>query len=250
MTESPYLHCIRIYGNFCIMARSIYEFSYKERKKLRNTILFFVGLFFLVFGLNTFIFKFLLFPVAVHSDSMLPRVDKGGLILASPIGSVERGTTVILKPQFEEKMGGLGTFASKFVSFVTFQQMQAFKGGSRAVTAGNVLRRVVGLPGDTIYMKDYILYIKPAGSQHFLTEFELSEIQYDINVSGLPENWDSVMGSAGMMNEQVLGEKEYFLLCDNRTEGVDSRIWGGVQRKDIAGKALFQYFPFTRFGGL
>lgn len=232
------------------MARSIYEFSYKERKKLRNTILFFVGLFFLVFGLNTFIFKFLLFPVAVRSDSMLPRVDRGGLILASPIGSVNRGTVVILKPEFEGNMGWFGIFTSKILSFISFQQVQAFKFADGGVSAGNVLRRVVGLPGDTVYMKDFILYIKPAGSQHFLTEFELADVQYDINVGGLPVGWDPVMGSAGTMEERVLGEKEYFLLCDNRTEGVDSRIWGGVQKKDIGGKALFQYFPLTRFGGL
>ena len=95
------------------MGRSIYEFSYKERKKLRNTILFFVGLFLLIFGLNTLIFRFLFFPVVVKSDSMLPRVKHGGLILVSPIGSVERGSPVVLKPQLKEK---LGVFSSLVVS--------------------------------------------------------------------------------------------------------------------------------------
>lgn len=232
------------------MARSVYEFSYKERKKLRNTILFFVGLFLLIVGLNTLIFKFLLFPVVVKSDSMLPRVDQGGLLLASPIGSVERGSPVVLKPQMKEKLGAVSSFASKFVSFVTFQQVQDFQRGTNAVAAGNVLRRVVGLPGDTLYMKDYILYIKPAGENHFLTEFELSDVSYDINVSGLPEGWDNIMGAAGTMEEVTLGSGEFFLLCDNRTIGVDSRIWGVISKNEIAGKALFQYFPFSGFGGL
>lgn len=232
------------------MARSVYEFSYKERKKLRNTILFFVGLFFLILGLNTLLFRFLLFPVVVKSDSMLPRVNQGGLILASPIGSIERGSPVILKPQMKEKLGAVSSFFSKFVSFVTFQQVQNFQSGARAVAEGNVLRRVVGLPGDTLYMRDYILYIKPSGNSHFLTEFELADVSYDINVSGLPEGWDNIMGAAGTMEEMTLGAGEYFLLCDNRTVGLDSRIWGVISKNEIAGKALFQYFPFSGFGGL
>ena len=232
------------------MGRSIYEFSYKERKKLRNTILFFVGLFLLIFGLNTLIFGFLFFPVVVKSDSMLPRVKHGGLILVSPIGSVERGSPVVLKPQLKEKLGVFSSFSSKFISFITFQQVQAFRSGDNAVAEGNVLRRVVGLPGDTLYMKDYILYIKPAGNSHFLTEFELTDVVYDINVSGLPVGWDNIMGAAGTMEEVTLGTGEYFLLCDNRTVGIDSRIWGVIPKNKIAGKALFQYFPFTGFGGL
>lgn len=232
------------------MARSVYEFSYKERKKLRNTILFFVGLFLLVFCLNTLIFKFLLFPVVVKSDSMLPRTDRGGVVLASPIGSVERGTTVILKPQLKERIAFFKTLTSRFVSFVTFQQLQVFQSSGEAFSSGNVMRRVVGLPGDTIYMKDFILYVRPAGNQHFLTEFELAKVSYDINIGGLPEGWDKILGAAGNLGEQTLGEGEYFLLCDNRIEGVDSRIWGPIHKKAIGGKALFQYFPFSGFGSL
>ncbi len=232
------------------MARSIYQFSYKERRRLRNTILFFAGLFLLVFALNTLVFRFLLFPAVVRSDSMLPRVDRGALVLAAPLGSVGRGTTVVLRPTFQDRMGAVSSVASKIVSFVTFQQVQAFRGGSEAVSAGNVLRRVVGLPGDTVYMRDYILHVRPAGSQHFLTEFELSDVAYDINIGGLPEGWDDVMGASGTLGERTLGEGEYFLLCDNRIEGIDSRIWGPVHRKDIGGRALFQYFPFGGFGPL
>lgn len=244
------MHCGTNYGNLTIMGRSVYEFSYKERKKLRNTIVFFVGLFFLIFGLHTLVSKFLLFPVVVKSDSMLPRIDRGGVVLASPIGSVDRGTTVILKLQLREQMGAFKTLASSLVSFVTFQQLQAFQAGGEAFSSGNVMRRVVGLPGDTIYMKDFILYVRPAGSQHFLTEFELAEVSYDINIGGLPEGWDKIIGASGSMEEQTLEEGEYFLLCDNRIEGVDSRIWGPVHKKAIGGKALFQYFPFSGFGSL
>ena len=43
----------------------------------------------------------------------------------------------------------------------------------------NQLRRVIGMPGDIIYMRDYVLYVKPAGEKHFLTEFEIIEKNYE-----------------------------------------------------------------------
>ena len=59
------------------------------------------------------------------------------------------------------------------------------------------IRRVVGLPGDTIYMRDYVLYIKPRGEKYFLTEFELAEKSYNVNVSTNPAGWDNSIGVIG-----------------------------------------------------
>jgi signal peptidase I len=46
----------------------------------------------------------------------------------------------------------------------------------------------------------------------------------------------------------VLGEGEYFVLSDDRSNTNDSRTWGAVPIDFIAGKALFRYWPVTRLG--
>ena len=40
----------------------------------------------------------------------------------------------------------------------------------------------------------------------------------------------------------------YFVLGDNRTDSIDSRILGPIKEEDILGHASFIIFPFSRFG--
>ena len=109
-----------------------------------------------------------------------------------------------------------------------------------------LIRRVIGMPGDTIYMRDHVLYIKPQGDKHFLTEFELIKKSYNINVLASPAGWDNLIGVTGSFEEIVLGENEYFVLGDNRNSCIDSRLWGVVPKSDIKATALFCYFPFSK----
>ena len=98
------------------------------------------------------------------------------------------------------------------------------------------------MPGDTIYLDNYLLYIKPKNENHFLTEFELTQTKYDITVANAPVQWDKDLGAKGKMQEIVLGEDEYFVLCDNRLESSDSRTWGVVRQSTFKGKVLLVYF--------
>ncbi len=46
----------------------------------------------------------------------------------------------------------------------------------------------------------------------------------------------------------MLGEGEYFLMGDNRSDSTDSRRMGAVERGKILGKAVGVVYPFTEFG--
>ncbi len=82
------------------------------------------------------------------------------------------------------------------------------------------IARVLGLPGETIQIKDGYLYI---------------------NGDKLEEKYNfPVMENGGLALEDViLDTDEYFVLCDNRNESEDSRNanTGNILKKDIIGKA-------------
>jgi signal peptidase I len=98
----------------------------------------------------------------------------------------------------------------------------------------DLIKRVIGLPGETVVLRDNTVTIKnaahPAG-------FALSEPYLD------PQN----LGGASNMSV-TLGPNLYFVLGDNRKVSADSRLWGTLPRNDIVGRVLLRLFPFTKIG--
>ena len=90
-----------------------------------------------------------------------------------------------------------------------------------------VIKRVYGLPGETISCEDGKIYIN--GS--------LIEDEY-----GYRETSD--------FGPVTLGENEYFLLGDNREISLDSRVFGKVTRDEIEGTTNFILLPFKKFGNV
>ena len=90
-----------------------------------------------------------------------------------------------------------------------------------------VIKRVYGLPGETISCEDGKIYIN--GS--------LIKDEY-----GYRETSD--------FGPVTLGENEYFLLGDNREISLDSRVFGKVTRDEIEGTTNFILLPFKKFGNV
>jgi signal peptidase I len=97
-------------------------------------------------------------------------------------------------------------------------------------------------------MDNYVVRVKIKGSEYSLTEFEVTEQDYTPDIPQMPALWDSSLPFSGDMDTIVLGDNECFVLSDDRSNTNDSRTWGPVPIKNIAGKALFRYWPFTRLG--
>ena len=94
------------------------------------------------------------------------------------------------------------------------------------------IKRVIDLPGETVQIINSVIYINGE---------ELQE-EYGKGVYFLA-------GSAA--DPVVLGEDEYFVLGDNRTNSIDSRYAvGKVKRSQITGRAVFRVWPLSGFGSV
>lgn len=226
------------------MRQNVYEYAYelKRERKHRNTRIFIIIISVILF-LSLFL-NFILFPVLIKSDSMEIDVSKNGAVFVTPLDrSPQRGDVVLLSRADGEKATGISKIGDLLIRFFTAQQLQL--NNSNRITGRSCVRRVLGLPGDSLYMKDYVLYIKPEGTKQYLTEFEVAKKPYTVHIYSVPVEWDGI-GSSGTSREITLGRNEYFVLADNRIECTDSRVWGAISSSRIQGKVLVQYFPFNK----
>ena len=88
-----------------------------------------------------------------------------------------------------------------------------------------IIKRVIGLPGEIIEYKDNKLYI---------------------NDKEVEDPYPSQI--TGDIERQLIPENTYYVLGDNRTDSVDSRILGPIDKNKILGHATFIIYPFNRFG--
>ena len=229
------------------MNRQLFEYSYELKKQTkRRTISTIVYLVFIYFLLNI-IFAFLLFPVKQVSSSMLPDFPENSISFVTPLTkNLERGDVVLLKnkaastPKFYEKIW------HNISLFFTAHQYDSYANKLYPDT-NNQLRRIIGIPGDEIYMRDYVLYIRPAGEKHFLTEFELADKTYNLTFVSPPVDWNNNVGVKGSFESITLGQDQYFVLGDNRISVSDSRLWGTIKHQDVKGRVVVRYFPFSSF---
>ena len=90
------------------------------------------------------------------------------------------------------------------------------------------IKRVIGLPGETVDIEDGKVAILKGGESFVLNENYLpNNLKTDGNV------------------HMELKENEYFVLGDNREFSYDSRRWGVLPKEYIIGKAFFRVFPIS-----
>ena len=225
------------------MNRQLFEYSYELKKQNKRKVISLIVYLILIYFILNCIFMFLIFPVKQSSNSMTPDFPEGSISFITKLYSVpKRGDIVVLKSNNNKERRFYEIIWHNISSFFTAQQYDSYVDTNSPGT-NYQLRRVVGLPGDEIYMQDYVLYIKPADEKHFLTEFELAEKPYNLTFLTPPAQWNGSVGVKGSFDPIVLGQNEYYVLGDNRISVSDSRLWGTISKQEMTGRVILRYFP-------
>lgn len=228
------------------LAQKLVQYSYelKKQKQKKGLAVFFYILF--LFICINLIISFLVYPVKQTSISMAPDLPEDSVVMVSPLlRNFERGDIVLIDARKQTKSNTFKKIINVFEKFFTAQHYSLSEVDDKPGTKPHI-RRIVGMPGDTIYMRDYVVYIKPAAEKHFLTEFEITPEPYNVTFFVPPAGWDTSLGVKGFFEEITLGENEYFVLSDNRKSSDDSRLWGKISKNRITAKVFLCYFPFSK----
>ncbi|MBS4195061.1 signal peptidase I [Lederbergia citri] len=111
----------------------------------------------------------------------------------------------------------------------------------RASPSENYVKRVIGLPGDTIEYKDDILYINgKAYEEPYLDEYKKQ------NMPGIPLTYSFSLKDTPIGRDTV-PKGHLFVMGDNRGHSTDSRHIGAIPIEDVLGTAKIIFWPFKDF---
>ncbi|MGK7910579.1 MAG: signal peptidase I [Synechococcus sp.] len=111
------------------------------------------------------------------------------------------------------------------------------------------IKRVVGLPGDTIEIRlDDGIYVNGERlDESYVFELPTRGFSYAGNITILGELKGYPVEGNSSNAPIVVPDDHYFVLGDNRNNSQDSHVWGFLPRENIIGRTFVRFWPFRRF---
>jgi len=118
----------------------------------------------------------------------------------------------------------------------------------------DVVKRIVGVPGDTLRMENKTLYVNGHARtepyvQRGLNEEDVTDVRMEwqrAHLNAPPEARARYRPTRDNWGPLVVPTGHYFLLGDNRDDSLDSRWWGFLRGDRIKGRVEVVYFSYTR----
>ncbi|MFI5104050.1 MAG: signal peptidase I [Terriglobales bacterium] len=123
---------------------------------------------------------------------------------------------------------------------------------SREEPGTYLVKRIMGLPGDRIHLKDGKLFINGVAQNEPYLNPKAGYVPYVDNfpavspdeIGGVTLDWRLELPTQIQKGELVVPKDHYFGMGDHRDNSRDSRFWGFIPRENIIGKPLFIYWSF------
>ncbi|MDZ4827352.1 MAG: signal peptidase I [Actinomycetota bacterium] len=178
--------------------------SRRGAKQAIEWVLLIVGAIGIALVIKMFLFQAFYIP----SESMVPTLKKNDRILVNKLSyrmhDVNRGDIIVFKAP-----------------------------AGRTDGIEDLVKRVIGLPGETVSFRDNRVYIDGE----------------PLDEGYLPEGTPTVQRCT--LGESIeIPPDSYFMMGDNRTASEDSRCFGPIPEGDIVGRAFVRILPVTRIGFL
>lgn len=232
--------------------------SYKEKKNQSKVFRTYIVRTIIIVLFFSFFTSFFAIATKVNSNSMSPNIDVGDLLILFPYKNLSlilgkdfqkglnRGDLVISETTYSTGATLIERILDPLVRIFTLQKKSLIYDNSEYKGRAELLR-VVGLPGDAIKIKDYTLYVKPKGEEFFLSEFELTDKDYDLIKPIMSGLWKNEYPYSSETGEIHIAADQFFLISDNREILNDSRVFGPVDGNFIVGKVILKYWPINEF---
>lgn len=173
----------------------------------------------IIFPIKAFFFQ----PFFVKGASMEPNFFEGDYLIVNEWGYKK---TSIRVPGFNDILTVNPSKGVERGTVVVVRSPDSAYGGSVYF-----IKRVIGLPGETVFIGDN--HVTIVNSQH-PEGFVLDESMY----------LRSVVKTSG--EGMTLADDEYFVMGDNRSNSSDSRSWGALKKDHVIGTVFVRIFPFSR----
>lgn len=161
-----------------------------------------------------FILNIFISTTTVYNTSMFPTLIEGDRLVLLRTQNVEKGDIV----SFESDM----TLSKDDIASLNL--IQRFMVSED--TKKNLIKRVIAVPGDTIEIKDGVVFV----NDEIVDEPYINTVtNHDVALTEIPEG-------------------HYFMMGDNRYVSLDSRQLGPIEGERIIGKTAFRFFPINRIG--
>lgn len=169
---------------------------------------------------------FLVQPFYIPSDSMVPTILPNDRVMVSKLSyrlsEPERGDIVVFVSPFNEEFDQETLLESVYRHIVEAV-------GIRTASADDLIKRIIGLPGDEILVREGRLYVNG---------IEVAE-PYLLEPGVMPD-----------FGPEVVAEASVFVMGDNRAISYDSTRFGAIPIDHILGEAVVRIWPLGRFGAV
>ena len=158
-----------------------------------------------VLALLVMVYLFIMSPQEINGASMEPNFHNGEFILTNKVlykfRQPKRGDVVIFKSPRNKEI--------------------------------DYIKRIIGLPGDTVELKDNAFYVN---------DQKVEEPYLEPGVT--------IFGGSYLQEGQAISVPSgtYFVSGDNRPHSYDSREFGPIALEDFIGVAILRYWPFSQMG--